>query len=70
MKLLALLKRIHSAEKILVELQGKHDVLVQVFKKDMEEELMHVCNGEDVETGLQGQWSKTIKGTLTVTRDD
>ena len=62
----ALLKQIDKADKIHVELPGVKDILVLVQKKDLQEQLMHECNGEDVETGIRCDWSKNVKGFMTL----
>ena len=62
----ALLKQIDKADRVFAELGGITDMVVQLDKKDLQTQLMHVTNGQNIETGLKIRWSDSVRGNLTI----
>lgn len=66
MKSNALLREVNKATKVLVEVIGAEDQywLLQVDKHDLELQIIHISNGDDIETGFGAEWTKSAKGVL------
>lgn len=67
MKSYNLLKQVSKADTILVEVGSQATKwLLKLDNKDLEMQIMHVTNGQDIETGLVPVWSKEKRGVLRI----